>query len=80
MRLILSVFYSFLFNKIIYLGHPSILDINEEVLWTKPEDLKSYRGIFKIFIIPPEDLYLPVIPERINGKLVCYFSENYNYR
>uniref|UniRef100_A0A914M031 DNA-directed DNA polymerase n=1 Tax=Meloidogyne incognita TaxID=6306 RepID=A0A914M031_MELIC len=51
------------------IGHPEVLDINLEVNWTMPEDLRPYRGIFKVFIIPPEDLYLPVIPERINGKL-----------
>ena len=54
-----------------YLGHPELLDLNLDINWTKPEDLRPYRGIFKLFIIPPDDLYLPVIPERIHGKLVC---------
>ncbi|CAK5039415.1 unnamed protein product [Meloidogyne enterolobii] len=53
-----------------------VLDLNLEINWTKPEDVHPYRGLFKIFIIPPDNLYLPVIPERINGKLV---SHSFNF-
>jgi len=59
-----------------FLGHPDVLDINLDVNWRFPEDLRPYRGIFKVFIVPPDDLYLPVIPERINGKLVSNFLES----
>nr|CAD2182349.1 unnamed protein product [Meloidogyne enterolobii] len=54
------------------IGHPELLDLNLDINWTKPEDLRPYRGIFKLFIIPPDDLYLPVIPERIHGKLIFH--------
>jgi len=73
MHFILLVILFNISKTIKLLGHPEVLDINLEVNWTMPEDLRPYRGIFKVFIIPPEDLYLPVIPERINGKLVSYF-------
>jgi len=73
MHFILLVDFNYL-NKIIFLlGHPNILELNKDVNWTKPEDLHPYRGLFKLFIIPPDDLYLPVIPERIHGKLVKIF-------
>jgi len=49
------------------------LELNKNVNWTKPEDLHPFKGLFKIFIIPPDDLYLPVIPENIHGKLVDIF-------
>jgi len=51
------------------------LELNKNVNWTKPEDLHPFKGLFKIFIIPPDDLYLPVIPENIHGKLVDIFLE-----
>nr|CAD2209258.1 unnamed protein product [Meloidogyne enterolobii] len=54
------------------IGHPEVWDLNLDINWTKPEDLRPYRGIFKLFIIPPDDLYLPVIPERIHGKLIFH--------
>jgi hypothetical protein len=34
-----------------------------------PEDLRPYRGMFKVFVVPPDQLYLPVIAEKIRGKL-----------
>jgi len=58
------------FLNIHYLGHPEVLDLNLDINWSKPEDVRPYRGIFKLFIIPPDNIYLPVIPERIHGKLV----------
>uniref|UniRef100_A0A914P579 DNA-directed DNA polymerase n=1 Tax=Meloidogyne incognita TaxID=6306 RepID=A0A914P579_MELIC len=54
------------------IGHPEVLELNKEVHWTKHEDLHPYRGIFKLFIIPPDDLFIPVIPERIHGKLIFH--------
>jgi hypothetical protein len=40
------------------------------VEWSNAEDLKPYRGIFKVLLLPPDDLFLPVIAEKIHGKLV----------
>uniref|UniRef100_A0A1I8C264 DNA-directed DNA polymerase n=1 Tax=Meloidogyne hapla TaxID=6305 RepID=A0A1I8C264_MELHA len=54
------------------IGHPEVIQLNKAVDWRRPEQLQPYRGIFKLFIIPPDDLYLPVIPERINGKLIFH--------
>jgi hypothetical protein len=47
-----------------------VQDVNEDVEWDKPEDLFPYKGIFKVFLLPPDDLYLPVVAEKIAGKLV----------
>ena len=45
-------------------GHPEII--------TNPEnqDLSSYFGIAKVTILPPFELYHPVLPYRCKGKLV----------
>nr|CAD2176394.1 unnamed protein product [Meloidogyne enterolobii] len=58
------------------IGHPKVLELNKNVNWTKPEDLHPFKGLFKIFIIPPDDLYLPVIPENIHGKLIFHLCRS----
>ena len=50
------------------LGHPKIISENFDYT-------KKYFGIIKCKILPPQDLYLPVLPLNINNKLVftlCY--------
>ncbi|XP_035226307.1 uncharacterized protein LOC118198678 [Stegodyphus dumicola] len=44
-------------------GHPKIITENFE-------DIEKYFGIVKCRIIPPRELYLPVLPHRCNGKLL----------
>ncbi|XP_048584824.1 uncharacterized protein LOC116607312 [Nematostella vectensis] len=46
------------------LGHPEI--INEQF----EEDLTVYRGLLKLKILPPRDLYFPVLPVHLRHKLV----------
>jgi hypothetical protein len=48
-----------------------VIDVDEPVKWTTPEHMQQYKGLFKVFLLPPDDLYLPVIAEKIHGKLVC---------
>ena len=45
------------------IGHPTILTENID-------PLKKYFGIIKCKILPPRTLYIPVLPARINKKLV----------
>ena len=50
------------------LGHPKLISENFDYT-------KKYFGIIKCKILPPQDLYLPVLPLNINNKLVftlCY--------
>ncbi len=50
-------------------GHPIIITENFD------DDFDGYFGIAKCTILPPQDLYVPVLPAKINGKLVftlCY--------
>ena len=50
------------------LGHPKLISENFDYT-------KKYFGIIKCKILPPKDLYLPVLPLNINNKLVftlCY--------
>ncbi len=45
------------------LGHPSI--ITESFV-----DIGKYEGLIKCKVIPPRELYIPVLPSRINDKLL----------
>lgn len=52
------------------IGHPSqILEKNTEVEWTLPEH-NPYKGMIKVFIVPPTDLLVPVVPKKYSGKLM----------
>ena len=44
-------------------GHP-------EIITTKFQPIESYFGIAKVRILPPSGLYHPVLPLRVNGKLM----------
>ena len=45
------------------LGHPSIITDNFQ-------DISKYFGIVQLKILPPKELYLPVLPYRHDGKLL----------
>ena len=45
------------------IGHPTIITENFE-------SIENYFGIIKCKILPPRKLYIPVLPARINSKLV----------
>jgi hypothetical protein len=52
------------------LGHPSeSKEINKEVNWTQSAD-NPYKGLIKCFVVPPDNLLLPVIPQKYNDKLM----------
>lgn len=46
-------------------GHPAIL-VGEDC----PQDLTNVEGIVKATVLPPEQLYHPVLPVRLHGKLL----------
>ena len=62
------------------IGHPIIL--NGSFDWT----FQSYFGMAKCTMLPPKKLYHPVLPARINGKLIfalcrtCAENENHHDR
>ena len=51
-------------NGIYPIGHPEVI--------TRPKDqnIRHYFGVAKVDVIPPFELYHPVLPYRHNGKLV----------
>ena len=54
------------------LGHPTIIIGHEECL---KEDLSKINGLIKCSILPPSDLFHPVLPLKQNNKLMfslCY--------
>ena len=58
-------------------GHPDIIVSNFQ------EDVTEYFGLIKLRVLPPRDLYHPVLPYKCRGKLMfvlCRFcAENENY-
>ncbi len=44
-------------------GHPTIITENFQ-------DFESYFGIAKCTILPPRNLYLPVLPVKLNNRLI----------
>ena len=45
-------------------GHPKIITEDFD------SDLRNYFGLLKVTVIPPQSLYIPVLPMRCNGRLV----------
>ena len=67
---VVSLYPSVNFDAYYPLGHGEIIELNKPCKWTSSQHLRPFRGLFKVFIVPPDDLYLPVLAERIHGKLV----------
>jgi len=59
-------------------GHPEIIHRNFDMT------LKSYFGIAHVKMLPPQDVYVPCLPVRVNGKLTfplcnaCAVAENHS--
>lgn len=53
-----------------------MIDLDRAVDWSAPEHLEPYRGLFKVRVLPPQQLLHPVIAERLHGKLVRICSQN----
>ncbi|KAL3100286.1 hypothetical protein niasHT_020888 [Heterodera trifolii] len=54
------------------IGVPTIVRPSSEemiVNWTKPKDLE-YRGIYRVRVIPPRGLQIPVLPTKIDERLL----------
>ena len=50
-------------NGIFPIGHPKIFTENFQ-------DINNYFGVVKCLVLPPRKLLMPVLPARLNGKLV----------
>ena len=57
-----------------------MIDLNRAVNWTRPEHLQPYRGLFKVRVLPPDDLLHPVIAERLHGKLVSSVISTHDWQ
>ena len=59
----------------IFCRHPEIINPEiKKVLWENPEDVQ-YSGLLKVQVLPPRNLYLPVLPMRLEERLLfclCY--------
>lgn len=55
-------------------GRPNVLVIKQDVDWRQPTD-NPYRGLLKVVIVAPQSLLIPVIPLRMDNRLLfmsCY--------
>nr|CAD2188351.1 unnamed protein product [Meloidogyne enterolobii] len=58
--------YPFINVSTIYpIGHPEVHILNKDVNWTKPSDNIYNLGILKLFVIPPSNIDVPVLPMKI---------------
>uniref|UniRef100_A0A914LDN9 Uncharacterized protein n=1 Tax=Meloidogyne incognita TaxID=6306 RepID=A0A914LDN9_MELIC len=46
-------------------GHPKVHVINKDVNWIKPEDNTYQLALLKLFVIPPRNIDVPVLPMKI---------------
>ena len=51
-------------------GHPELITENFGLKEDYGEKIKEYFGFIKCKVLPPKDLYIPILPMRINSKLV----------
>lgn len=52
------------------IGLPQVIIPNDiNVLWTEPNDI-PHKGLLKVRILPPKNLLLPVLPIRIDQRLL----------
>uniref|UniRef100_A0A183BUT0 DNA-directed DNA polymerase n=1 Tax=Globodera pallida TaxID=36090 RepID=A0A183BUT0_GLOPA len=52
-------------------GHPKLDVPCEEVDWRRPEDNPYPLAILKVFVIPPRQIDVPVLPVKVNDRL-CF--------
>jgi hypothetical protein len=50
-------------------GHPERIQMNYSINWSKPDDIPE-PGIWKVFVIPPDKLYIPVLPFKVEKRLI----------
>lgn len=56
-----------MFDKIGYpVGHPNVHTLNENVDWTAPEDNPYPLALLKVFVIPPKEIDIPVLPVKFD--------------
>uniref|UniRef100_A0A914HZT0 DNA-directed DNA polymerase n=1 Tax=Globodera rostochiensis TaxID=31243 RepID=A0A914HZT0_GLORO len=51
-------------------GHPEVHVLNVAVSWTLPEHNPYKMALLKVFIIPPRTIDIPVLPVRVDGRLI----------
>nr|CAD2190267.1 unnamed protein product [Meloidogyne enterolobii] len=51
-------------------GHPTVHILNEDVAWTCSSDNKYNLAILKVFVIPPRKIDVPVLPVKLDDRLL----------
>uniref|UniRef100_A0A914MV79 DNA-directed DNA polymerase n=1 Tax=Meloidogyne incognita TaxID=6306 RepID=A0A914MV79_MELIC len=51
-------------------GHPTVHILNEDVSWTCSTDNKYDLSILKVFVIPPRKIDVPVLPVKLDDRLL----------
>ena len=54
-------------------GNPTVHVLNEDVHWTKPEDLPYQIALLKVFVVPPKNLSIPVLPMKLDQDNRLFF-------
>lgn len=64
-----SLYPYILFYSEFPVGIPKHKFINEPQIWNSPQDVPE-KGIWKVFVVPPKKLNLPVLPLKVKGSLM----------
>ena len=61
-------------------GNPTVHVLNEDVHWTKPEDLPYQIALLKVFVVPPKNLDIPVLPMKLDQDNRLFFQKINNFK
>lgn len=66
--------YPYVLRKAYPVGHPTVIRdfyrLNETWESKEEPEYAKYKGIWKVRVLPPKDLFLPVLPLRDDGRLL----------
>jgi hypothetical protein len=57
------------FTTLYPIKHPKVRVVNQPVYWTKALD-NPYKGLLKVKVIPPQKLRIPVLPLKVDDRLL----------
>nr|CAD2200928.1 unnamed protein product [Meloidogyne enterolobii] len=54
------------------IGHPKVLNLNEEVNWTTSSDNPYPLALLKVFVIPPKKIDIPILPVKLDEERLLF--------
>jgi len=54
--------------------NPDVHVENKDVFWQRPEDLPYDIALYKVFVVPPKHLDIPVLPMKLDNRFLQHFK------